>query len=190
MRVYRALTGKLDVNLEWARHRSRAERCSLPRYQADRTRISTALVRRWVPEDCGGPLGGAGIWRSQGCPPWAMTPSGCREVSSSTGLNGSAQKGYTTLTGSEEVKATSWSDGKSRHEWGNVVRGNAPRLPPRRPALRDSKSWCPFRQHVLLPIYRSNGLCDRPGGYWARRRRFYDFIASGDSLGRGNCDRI
>ena len=83
-----------------------------PAYQANRTRISNALVNEWVPRGFAVVHSEApGSGRSQGCPTVGDDPERLPMKSVVDWLNGRA-KGFTTLTGSEEIKATSWSTGK------------------------------------------------------------------------------
>src|ERR1043166_1702247 len=83
-----------------------------PAYDSSRTRISGALVSQWVPRGFAVVHSEAsGTGRSQGCPTVGDDPERLPMKFVVDWLNGRA-KGYTTETGNEEVKATSWSTGK------------------------------------------------------------------------------
>jgi X-Pro dipeptidyl-peptidase len=161
-----------------------------PIYQANRSRISNALVNEWVPRGFAVVHSEApGTGRSQGCPTVGDDPEKLPMKFVVDWLNGRA-KGYTTPTGHEEVKATSWSTGKVGMI-GTSYEGTLP--------LAAATTGVPGLE-VVVPVspntsyyhyYRSNGLVRSPGGYLGEDVDvLYDFIASGDSTGRANCDRI
>src|SRR5262245_58698352 len=82
-----------------------------PAYQANRRRISNALVTEWVRRGFAvvhSEQPGTGL--SQGCPTVGNDPERLPMKSVVEWLNGRA-KGYMSPTGMEEVKAT-WSTGK------------------------------------------------------------------------------
>ena len=161
-----------------------------PPYRADRSRISNALVNEWVPRGFAVVHSEApGTGRSQGCPTVGDTPERMPMKFVVDWLNGRA-RGFATETGSEEVKATSWSTGKVGMI-GTSYEGTLP--------LAAATTGVPGLE-VVVPVspntsyyhyYRSNGLVRSPGGYLGEDVDvLYDFIASGDSTGRANCDRL
>jgi X-Pro dipeptidyl-peptidase len=160
-----------------------------PPYQANRTRISNALVNEWVPRGFAVVHSEApGTGRSQGCPTVGDDPERLPMKFVVDWLNGRA-KGYTTPTGNEEVKAT-WSTGKVGMI-GTSYEGTLP--------LAAATTGVPGLE-VVVPVspntsyyhyYRSNGLVRSPGGYLGEDVDvLYDFIASGDTAGRANCEKI
>src|SRR6478672_9587708 len=160
-----------------------------PPYQAGRYRISNALVNEWVPRGFAVVHSEAtGTGRSQGCPTVGDDPERLPMKFVVDWLNGRA-KGYKTETGNEEVKAT-WSTGKVGMI-GTSYEGTLP--------LAAATTGVPGLE-VVVPVspntsyyhyYRTNGLVRSPGGYLGEDVDvLYDFVASGDSLGRANCDRL
>ncbi|HTE43865.1 MAG TPA: Xaa-Pro dipeptidyl-peptidase [Gemmatimonadaceae bacterium] len=161
-----------------------------PTYQATRSRISNALVNEWVPRGFAVVHSEApGSGRSQGCPTVGDIPERMPMKFVVDWLNGRA-KGFTTETGSEEVKATTWSTGKVGM-MGTSYEGTLP--------LAAATTGVPGLE-VVVPVspntsyyhyYRSNGLVRSPGGYLGEDVDvLYDFIASGDSTGRANCEHL
>jgi X-Pro dipeptidyl-peptidase len=161
-----------------------------PAYQPNRTRISNALINEWVPRGFAVVHSEApGTGRSQGCPTVGDDPERLPMKFVIDWLNGRA-KGYTTPTGSEEVKATSWSTGKVGMI-GTSYEGTLP--------LAAATTGVPGLE-VVVPVspntsyyhyYRSNGLVRSPGGYLGEDVDvLYDFVASGDTAGRANCEKI
>ena len=160
-----------------------------PIYQAGRSRISNSLVNEWVPRGFAVVHSEAtGTGRSQGCPTVGDDPERLPMKFVVDWLNGRA-KGYKTQTGNEEVTAT-WSTGKVGMI-GTSYEGTLP--------LAAATTGVPGLE-VVVPVspntsyyhyYRSNGLVRSPGGYLGEDVDvLYDFVASGDSLGRANCDRL
>jgi X-Pro dipeptidyl-peptidase len=161
-----------------------------PAYQPNRTRISNALVFEWVPRGFAVVHSEApGTGRSQGCPTVGDDPERLPMKFVVDWLNGRA-KGFTTPTGSEEVKATSWSTGKVGMI-GTSYEGTLP--------LAAATTGVPGLE-VVVPVspntsyyhyYRSNGLVRSPGGYLGEDVDvLYDFIASGVTEGRANCEKL
>lgn len=161
-----------------------------PPYRSPRPRISTALVAQWVPRGFAvvhSEASGTGL--SQGCPTVGDYPERMAPKFVVDWLNGRA-KGYTSPTGNVEVSATSWSTGKVGMI-GTSYEGTLP--------LAAATTGVPGLE-VVVPVspntsyyhyYRSNGLVRSPGGYLGEDVDvLYDFIASGDSLGRANCDKL
>ena len=161
-----------------------------PAYQANRTRISNALVNEWVPRGFAVVHSEApGSGRSQGCPTVGDDPERLPMKSVVDWLNGRA-KGFTTLTGSEEIKATSWSTGKVGMI-GTSYEGTLP-LAAATTGVAGLEAVVPVSPNTsYYHYYRSNGLVRSPGGYLGEDVDvLYDFVASGDSAGRANCDKI
>jgi X-Pro dipeptidyl-peptidase len=161
-----------------------------PPYQANRTRISPALVNEWVPRGFAVVHSEApGTGRSQGCPTVGDDPERLPMKFVIDWLNGRA-KGYTTETGSEEVKATSWSTGKVGMI-GTSYEGTLP-LAAATTGVQGLEVVVPVSPNTsYYHYYRSNGLVRSPGGYLGEDVDvLYDFIASGDTAGRANCDKI
>ena len=161
-----------------------------PPYQADRTRISNALVNEWVPRGFAVVHSEApGSGRSQGCPTVGDTPERMPMKFVVDWLNGRA-KGFTTETGNEQVKATAWSTGKVGM-MGTSYEGTLP-LAAATTGVKGLEVVIPVSPNTsYYHYYRSNGLVRSPGGYLGEDVDvLYDFIASGDTAERATCDRI
>lgn len=93
-------------------------------------------------------------------------------------LNGRA-KGYTTLDGSEEVKATAWTNGKVGMIGGSYL-GTLP-LSAAISGVDGLKALVPIAPNTsYYHYYRSNGLVRSPGGWLGEDIDFlYDFVHSG-----------
>ncbi len=161
-----------------------------PLYRGDRTRISNALINEWVPRGFAvvhSEASGTGL--SQGCPTVGDYPERAPMKFVIDWLNGRA-KGYTTPTGNEEVKATSWSTGKVGMI-GTSYEGTLP-LAAATTGVKGLEVVVPVSPNTsYYHYYRSNGLVRSPGGYLGEDVDvLYDFVASGDSAGRANCDAI
>lgn len=160
-----------------------------PPYQPDRSRISNALVNEWVPRGFAVVHSEApGTGRSEGCPTVGDTPERMPMKFVVDWLNGRA-KGYRTETGNEEVKAT-WSTGKVAM-MGTSYEGTLP-LAAATTGVQGLEVVVPVSPNTsYYHYYRSNGLVRSPGGYLGEDVDvLYDFIASGDSANRANCDRL
>ncbi len=161
-----------------------------PPYLANRTRISNALVNEWVPRGFAVVHSEApGTGRSEGCPTVGDAPERMPMKFVVDWLNGRA-KGFTTETGSEEVRATSWSTGKVGM-MGTSYEGTLP-LAAATTGVEGLEVVVPVSPNTsYYHYYRSNGLVRSPGGYLGEDVDvLYDFIASGDSAGRANCERL
>jgi len=161
-----------------------------PPYQATRSRISNALVNEWVPRGFAVVHSEQpGTGRSQGCPTVGDVPERMPMKFVVDWLNGRA-KGYTTKTGDEEVKATSWSTGKVGMI-GTSYEGTLP-LAAATTGVKGLEVVVPVSPNTsYYHYYRTNGLVRSPGGYLGEDVDvLYDFVASGDSTGRGNCDAL
>src|SRR5690349_25130437 len=101
-------------------------------------------------------------------------------------LNGRA-KGYTTETGNEEVKATTWSTGKVGMI-GTSYEGTLP-LAAATTGVQGLEVVVPVSPNTsYYHYYRTNGLVRSPGGYLGGHGDvLYDIIASGHSSGRAHC---
>jgi X-Pro dipeptidyl-peptidase len=160
-----------------------------PAYQGDRTRISNAMVNQWVPRGFAVVHSAAtGTGRSQGCPTVGDTPERTPMRFVVDWLNGRT-KGYTTIDGSEEVKAD-WSTGKVAMI-GTSYEGTLP-LATATTGVQGLEVVVPVSPNTsYYHYYRSNGLVRSPGGYLGEDVDvLYDFVQSGDTAGRANCDKI
>jgi len=160
-----------------------------PDYRGERTRISNQLLG-WVSRGFAVVHSEAtGTGRSQGCPTVGDDPERLPMKSVIDWLNGRA-KGYSTPTGSEEVSAVSWSTGKVGM-MGTSYEGTLP-LAAATTGVAGLEVVIPVAPNTsYYHYYRSNGLVRSPGGYLGEDVDvLYDFVASGDSVGRANCDRI
>jgi X-Pro dipeptidyl-peptidase len=161
-----------------------------PPYRAERTRISNALVNTWVPRGFAVVHSEAsGTGRSQGCPTVGDHPERMAMKFVIDWLNGRA-KGFTTATGKDEVKATSWSTGKVGM-MGTSYEGTLP-LAAATTGVDGLEVVIPVAPNTsYYHYYRANGLVRSPGGYLGEDVDvLYDFVASGDTVGRANCDRL
>ncbi|HYW32131.1 MAG TPA: Xaa-Pro dipeptidyl-peptidase, partial [Gemmatimonas sp.] len=161
-----------------------------PAYQAGRRRISNALVNEWVPRGFAvvhSSASGTGL--SQGCPTVGDYPERAAMKFVIDWLNGRA-KGYTSPTGTEEVEATSWSTGNVGMI-GTSYEGTLP-LAAATTGVEGLKVVVPVSPNTsYYHYYRANGLVRSPGGYLGEDVDvLYDFVASGDTAGRANCDAI
>ncbi|MEP6999732.1 MAG: Xaa-Pro dipeptidyl-peptidase [bacterium] len=161
-----------------------------PGYNATRTRISNALVNEWVPRGFAVVHSEAsGTGRSQGCPTVGDYPERAPMKFVVDWLNGRT-KGYTTATGNEEVSATAWSTGKVGMI-GTSYEGTLP-LAAATTGVAGLAVVVPVSPNTsYYHYYRTNGLVRSPGGYLGEDVDvLYDFIASGDSTARANCEAI
>ncbi len=161
-----------------------------PEYEPNRHRISNALVNEWVPRGFAvvhSEASGTGM--SQGCPTVGDYPERAAMKFVIEWLNGRA-KGFKTATGNEEVKATSWSTGKVGM-MGTSYEGTLP-LAAATTGVKGLEVVVPVSPNTsYYHYYRSNGLVRSPGGYLGEDVDvLYDFIASGATEGRANCDAI
>jgi X-Pro dipeptidyl-peptidase len=184
--------GQVNWNVQQELNTEPAPRGSMmsPLYQAGRTRISNALVNEWVPRGFAVVHSEApGTGRSQGCPTVGDDPERLPMKFVVDWLNGRA-KGYTTATGAEEVSATAWSTGKVGMI-GTSYEGTLP-LAAATTGVAGLEVVVPVSPNTsYYHYYRSNGLVRSPGGYLGEDVDvLYDFVASGDTAGRANCDKI
>jgi X-Pro dipeptidyl-peptidase len=156
-------------------------------FRADRTRISTSHVRTWVPRGFAvvhSESPGTGL--SQGCvtiggPNESLAPKAVIDW-----LNGRA-KGYTTIDGTEEVRAT-WSTGKVGMT-GTSFNGTLP-VAAATTGVDGLEAIIPVApNNSYYRYYRSNGLVRSPGGYLGEDIDvLYDFVQSGDPARRATCN--
>jgi X-Pro dipeptidyl-peptidase len=161
-----------------------------PSYRGDRHRISNSLVNEWVPRGFAVVHSEAtGTGMSQGCPTVGDYPERGAMRFVIDWLNGRA-KGFTSPTGTEQVSATSWSTGKVGMI-GTSYEGTLP-LAAATTGVRGLEVVVPVSPNTsYYHYYRSNGLVRSPGGYLGEDVDvLYDFIASGDTTRRANCDRL
>ena len=160
-----------------------------PNYQANRRRISNALVNEWVRRGFAvvhSEAPGTGL--SQGCPTVGAEYERMPMKFVVDWLNGRA-KAYTAPIGGTEVKAP-WSTGKVGMI-GTSYEGTLPFA---------TATTGVEGLEVVVPVspndsyyhyYRANGLVRSPGGYLGEDVDvLYDYVISGDTVGRANCDRI
>jgi X-Pro dipeptidyl-peptidase len=160
-----------------------------PPYAANRENLSQQLLA-WVAKGFAVVHSDApGTGRSQGCPTVGDYPERAPMKFVIDWLNGRA-KGYTTPTGSEEVRATAWSTGKVGMI-GTSYEGTLP-LAAATTGVAGLEVVVPVSPNTsYYHYYRSNGLVRSPGGYLGEDVDvLYDFIASGDTVMRAKCDAI
>ena len=165
-------------------------RMANPAYRADRVRISAALITDWVPRGFAVVHSEAtGSGRSQGCPTVGDTPERTAMKFVVDWLNGRA-KGFSEPVGGSEVTATSWSTGKVAM-MGTSYEGTLP-LAAATTGVKGLEVVVPVSPNTsYYHYYRSNGLVRSPGGYLGEDVDvLYDFIASGDTTGRANCEAL
>ncbi|MES2125265.1 MAG: CocE/NonD family hydrolase, partial [Gemmatimonadota bacterium] len=160
-----------------------------PPFQAVHPRISRSEINTWVPRGFAvvhSEAPGTGL--SQGCPTVGGDPEQLAPKAVIDWLNGRA-KGYTTLTGNEEVSATSWSTGKVGMT-GTSYEGTLP-LAAAVTGVKGLEAVIPIAPNTsYYHYYRSNGLVRHPGGWLGEDIDYlYDFIHSGDPATRDACNR-
>ena len=164
-------------------------RMTAPSYQPDRRRISNALVNEWVRRGFAvvhSEATGTGL--SQGCPTVGGDVERLPMKFVIDWLNGRA-KGYTSPTGTEEVKAP-WSTGKVAM-LGTSYEGTLP-LAAATTGVDGLEVVAPDAPNTsYYHYYRSNGLVRSPGGYLGEDVDvLYDFVASGNTEVRPKCEQI
>lgn len=156
-------------------------------FQPNRRMIANSKVREWVPRGFAvvhSESPGTGL--SQGC----VTIGGSNESLAPKAvidwLNGRA-KGYTTIDGSTEVKAT-WSTGKVGMT-GTSFNGTLP-IAAATTGVKGLEAIIPVSpNNSYYRYYRSNGLVRSPGGYLGEDVDvLYDFVQSGDPAKRAVCN--
>jgi X-Pro dipeptidyl-peptidase len=157
--------------------------------QPNRVAISNSLTATWVPRGFAvvhSEAPGTGL--SQGCATVGDDPERLAPKAVIDWLNGRA-KGFTTVDGSEEVKAT-WSTGKVGMT-GTSYNGTIP-LAAATTGVAGLEAIIPVAPNTsYYHYYRSHGLVRHPGGWLGEDIDFlYDYINSGDPAGRANCNKI
>lgn len=158
-------------------------------FQPIHPRISNAEVATWVPRGFAvvhSEAPGTGL--SQGCPTVGDAPERLAPKAVIDWLNGRA-KGYTTETGSDEVKA-GWSTGKVGMT-GTSYEGTLP-LAAAVTGVAGLEAIIPISPNTsYYHYYRSNGLVRHPGEWLGEDIDFlYDFVHSGDPATRAYCNRV
>jgi X-Pro dipeptidyl-peptidase len=149
-----------------------------PPFQAERKPIVTSEVNTWLPRGFAVVYSEApGTGLSQGCPTVGGHPEEHAPKAVIDWLNGRA-KGYTTATGTEEVKAT-WATGKVGMT-GTSYNGTIP-LAAATTGVDGLEAIIPIAPNTsYYHYYRSNGLVRHPGDWLGEDIDFlYDFIFSG-----------
>ncbi len=161
-----------------------------PEFQPVRQSVSNSQVTTWVPRGFAvvhSEAPGTGL--SQGCPTVGGAPEELAPKAVIDWLNGRA-KGYTTVDGSEEVVATTWSTGKVGMT-GTSYNGTLP-VAAATTGVQGLEAIIPIAPNTsYYHYYRSNGLVRHPGGWLGEDIDFlYDFINSGDPARRETCNRL
>jgi X-Pro dipeptidyl-peptidase len=157
-------------------------------FKTTRTSISNSQVATWVPRGFAvvhSEAPGTGL--SQGCPTVGSAPEELAPKAVIDWLNGRA-KGFTTIDGSAEVVATSWSTGKVGMT-GTSYNGTLP-LAAAVTGVQGLEAIIPIAPNTsYYHYYRSNGLVRHPGGWLGEDIDFlYDFVNSGDPARRAYCN--
>ena len=149
-------------------------------FKPDRAFVSSGLVATWVPRGFAVVHSDApGTGRSEGCITVGDTPEEYAPKAVIDWLNGRA-KGYATVDGGDEVKATSWCTGKVGMI-GTSYNGTLP-VAAATTGVAGLEAIIPVAPNTsYYHYYRSNGLVRHPGGWLGEDIDFlYDFINSGD----------
>ena len=179
-----------DVKVELGATPPPRDKMNNPEFKSPRPVISNAMVAQWVPRGFAVVHNDApGTGLSSGCPTVGDTAERYAPAAVIDWLNGRA-RGFTTKTGNEEVKATSWSTGKVGM-MGTSYEGTLP-LAAATTGVNGLEVVVPVSPNTsYYHYYRTNGLVRSPAGYLGEDVDvLYDFIASGDTLGRANCDAL
>src|SRR5687767_466725 len=153
-----------------------------------RPRISSSLVRTWVPRGFAvvhSESPGTGL--SQGCPTVGGSNESLAPKAVIDWLNGRA-RGFTSVDGEEPVVAT-WTTGKVGMT-GTSYNGTLP-LAAATTGVAGLEAIIPIAPNTsYYHYYRSNGLIRHPGGWLGEDIDFlYDFVNSGDPARREYCNR-
>ena len=158
-------------------------------FQADRKFVSNDFVNQWVPRGFAVVHSDApGTGLSTGSPTVGGMPERYAPKAVIDWLNGRA-KGYTTLDGNVEVKAT-WCTGKVGMT-GTSYNGTIP-IAAATTGVEGLECIIPVSPNTsYYHYYRSNGLVRSPGGYLGEDvDALYDFINSGNPGGRERSNRL
>ena len=158
-------------------------------FKPTRPNVSTSQVNTWVPRGFAvvhSEAPGTGL--SQGCPTVGGAPEELAPKAVIDWLNGRA-KGFTTIDGTDEIAATSWSTGKVGMT-GTSYNGTLP-VAAATTGVRGLEAIIPIAPNTsYYHYYRSNGLVRHPGGWLGEDIDFlYDFVHSGDPARREACNR-
>lgn len=157
------------------------------KYVPSKAMISQSFVRNWVPRGFAvvhSEAPGTGL--SQGCVTVGGAPEELAPKAVIDWLNGRA-KGYTTPTGTDEVKAT-WTTGKVGMT-GTSYNGTIP-VAAATTGVEGLEAIIPVAPNTSYwHYYRSNGLVRHPGGWLGEDIDFlYDFVNSGNPAMRAYCN--
>jgi X-Pro dipeptidyl-peptidase len=158
-------------------------------FRATRERVSDAEVATWVPRGFAVVHSDApGTGLSQGCPTVGGDPEQLAPKAVIDWLNGRA-RGFTTIDGTEQVRAASWSTGKVGMT-GTSYNGTLP-LAAAVTGVAGLEAIIPIAPNTsYYHYYRSNGLVRHPGGWLGEDIDFlYDFVNSGNPARRQYCNR-
>ena len=158
-------------------------------FKPTRPNVSTSQVNTWVPRGFAvvhSEAPGTGL--SQGCPTVGGAPEELAPKAVIDWLNGRA-RGFTTIDGTDEIAATSWSTGKVGMT-GTSYNGTLP-VAAATTGVRGLEAIIPIAPNTsYYHYYRSNGLVRHPGGWLGEDIDFlYDFVHSGDPARREACNR-
>jgi len=158
-------------------------------FQPERARVANSIVGDWVPRGFAvvhSEAPGTGL--SQGCPTVGDAPERLAPKAVIDWLNGRA-KGFTTPTGSEQVKATGWSTGKVGMI-GTSYNGTLP-VAAAVTGVKGLEAIIPVAPNTsYYHYYRTNGLVRHPGGWLGEDIDYlYDYINSGDTVRREYCNK-
>lgn len=159
-------------------------------FQPTKTSVANSLVNTWVPRGFAvvhSEAPGTGL--STGCVTVGGTPEAFAPKAVIDWLNGRA-KGYTTVEGTTEVVATSWSTGKVGMT-GTSYNGTIP-VAAATTGVAGLEAIIPVAPNTsYYHYYRSNGLVRHPGGWLGEDIDFlYDFINSGHPGIRERCNAL
>ncbi|HEX5070342.1 MAG TPA: Xaa-Pro dipeptidyl-peptidase [Vicinamibacterales bacterium] len=158
-------------------------------FKPERAQVSNSIVGDWVPRGFAvvhSEAPGTGL--SQGCVTVGDAPERLAPKAVIDWLNGRA-KGYTTATGSTEVKATAWSTGKVGMI-GTSYNGTLP-VAAAVTGVKGLEAIIPVAPNTsYYHYYRTNGLVRHPDGWLGEDIDFlYDYINSGDPDRRDGCNK-
>jgi X-Pro dipeptidyl-peptidase len=159
-------------------------------FRPSRPNVSGSLVNDWVPRGFAVVHSDApGTGLSTGCVTVGSAPEELAPKAVIDWLNGRA-KGFTTVDGTEEVSATSWSTGKVGMTGTSYV-GTTP-VAAATTGVAGLEAIIPVAPNTsYYHYYRSNGLVRHPGGWLGEDIDFlYDFINSGDPARRPKCNAL
>ena len=160
------------------------------KFEPNRPMVSNSLVIAWVPRGFAvvhSEAPGTGL--SQGCVTVGGAPEELAPKAVIDWLNGRA-KGYTTIDGTTEVVATSWSTGKVGMT-GTSYNGTIP-VAAATTGVAGLEAIIPVAPNTsYYHYYRTNGLVRHPGGWLGEDIDFlYDYIASGNPATRAKCNAM